>query len=52
MTVIPAIDIIAGKCVRLTGGDYARQTTYNDDPVAQALAFEDAGVTHPPAASR
>lgn len=46
MTVIPAIDIIAGKCVRLTGGDYAQQTTYNDDPVAQALAFEAAGLTH------
>lgn len=46
MTVIPAIDLIDGKCVRLTGGDYARQTTYNDDPVAQARAFEEAGLTH------
>ena len=46
MLTIPAIDIIAGKCVRLTGGDYAQQTTYNDDPVAQARAFERAGFTH------
>ena len=46
MTVIPAIDIIAGQCVRLTGGDYDRQTTYNADPVAQARLFEDAGLTH------
>ena len=46
MTVIPAIDLIDGKCVRLTGGDYARQTTYHDDPVAQARAFEEAGLTH------
>ena len=46
MTIIPAIDIIAGQCVRLTGGDYARQTTYNADPVAQARAFEAAGLTH------
>ena len=46
MTVIPAIDIIAGQCVRLAGGDYAQQTTYNPDPVAQAKAFEAAGLTH------
>ena len=46
MTIIPAIDLIDGKCVRLTGGDYARQTTYNDDPVAQARTFEAAGLTH------
>ena len=46
MTVIPAIDLIAGQCVRLTGGDYARQTTYNPDAIAQARAFEAAGLTH------
>ncbi len=46
MTVIPAIDLIGGACVRLTGGDYARQTTYNSDPVAQAQLFEDQGYTH------
>ncbi len=46
MLPIPAIDIIGGKCVRLTGGDYAQQTTYNEDPVAQAKTFETAGFTH------
>lgn len=38
--LIPAIDIIGGKCVRLTKGDYASKTVYNEDPVAQAKAFE------------
>ncbi|MCD8173574.1 MAG: 1-(5-phosphoribosyl)-5-[(5-phosphoribosylamino)methylideneamino]imidazole-4-carboxamide isomerase [Alistipes sp.] len=42
--VIPAIDIIGGKCVRLTQGDYARQTTYHDDPLEAALRFRDAGL--------
>ena len=46
MTPIPAIDIINGQCVRLTGGDYAKQTTYNTDPVAQARTFQAAGLTH------
>ena len=41
--LIPAIDIISGKCVRLTKGDYASQTVYNEDPVAQAKAFEQLG---------
>lgn len=39
---IPAIDIIGGRCVRLTKGDYSKQSTYGD-PVAMAQAFEDAG---------
>lgn len=39
---IPAIDIIGGRCVRLTKGDYNQQSTYGD-PVAMAQAFEDAG---------
>jgi phosphoribosylformimino-5-aminoimidazole carboxamide ribotide isomerase len=43
--LIPAIDIIGGKCVRLTKGDYSRKTVYNDDPVAQAKEFEDKGFT-------
>ena len=34
--LIPAIDLIDGKCVRLTKGDYATQKTYNEDPVAVA----------------
>lgn len=41
--LIPAIDIIDGKCVRLTKGDYARKTVYNEDPVAQAREFEELG---------
>ena len=43
MTIIPAIDIIDGKCVRLTKGDYSQQTTYNEDPLEVAQQFEDAG---------
>lgn len=41
--LIPAIDIIDGKCVRLTKGDYSRKRVYNDDPVAQAVEFERKG---------
>lgn len=44
MEVIPAIDIIGGRCVRLTEGDYGRQTTYADDPLAVARDFEAAGL--------
>lgn len=42
--VIPAIDIIGGKCVRLTQGDYTRRTTYFDDPLDAAMQFRDAGL--------
>jgi phosphoribosylformimino-5-aminoimidazole carboxamide ribotide isomerase len=42
--IIPAIDIIDGKCVRLTQGDFAQKTSYNDNPVEVAKAFEDAGI--------
>jgi phosphoribosylformimino-5-aminoimidazole carboxamide ribotide isomerase len=45
MTIIPAIDIINGKCVRLTKGDYAQQKIYNEDPLEVAKQFEDAGIT-------
>ena len=41
--LIPAIDLINGKCVRLTQGDYAQKTVYNEDPVAQAKEFEHLG---------
>lgn len=41
--LIPAIDIIGGKCVRLTKGDYGMKTVYNEDPVAQAIEFERLG---------
>ncbi len=44
MTIIPAIDIINGKCVRLTKGDYSQQTIYNEDPLEVAKQFEDAGL--------
>jgi len=43
--IIPAIDIIGGKCVRLTQGDYAQKKVYSDNPVDMAKAFEAAGVT-------
>jgi phosphoribosylformimino-5-aminoimidazole carboxamide ribotide isomerase len=42
--IIPAIDILGGKCVRLSQGDYARQTVYNADPLEVAKMFEDAGI--------
>lgn len=42
--VIPAIDIIDGKCVRLTEGDYAQKKIYNENPLDVALEFEDAGL--------
>jgi len=44
MQIIPAIDIIQGKCVRLTQGDYAQMKIYNEDPLEVAKAFEDAGL--------
>lgn len=44
MYIIPAIDIIGGRCVRLTQGDYARQTVYDEDPLDAAKRFEDAGL--------
>jgi phosphoribosylformimino-5-aminoimidazole carboxamide ribotide isomerase len=45
MYIIPAIDIIGGKCVRLTQGDYNQKTTYNENPLEVAKQFEDAGLT-------
>ena len=46
MRIIPAIDIIEGKCVRLTQGDYAQKKIYNENPLDVAKAFEDAGVKY------
>lgn len=43
--LIPAIDLIDGKCVRLTKGDYDQKKVYNEDPVAQAKEFESLGFT-------
>ncbi len=43
--VIPAIDIIGGRCVRLSQGDYSRKTSYDDSPLAMATRFLDSGIT-------
>ena len=45
MIVIPAIDLIAGQCVRLYQGDFDQQTTYETDPIDQAREFQSAGFT-------
>jgi len=44
MEIIPAIDIIDGKCVRLTQGDYEQKKIYNEHPLDVAKQFEDAGL--------
>lgn len=44
MEIIPAIDIIDGKCVRLTQGDYSQKTIYNENPLEVAKEFEAAGL--------
>lgn len=44
MEIIPAIDIIDGKCVRLTHGDYSQKKIYNEHPLEVAKQFEDAGL--------
>jgi len=46
MKIIPAIDIIDGKCVRLTQGDYLQSKIYNENPLEVAKEFEAAGITH------
>jgi len=43
--IIPAIDIIEGKCVRLSQGDYNKKDIYNDSPVEVAKQFEGAGLS-------
>lgn len=43
--IIPAMDLIGGKCVRLTQGDFLRETVYSDDPLTVAKRFEAAGLT-------
>ncbi|MEZ0609305.1 HisA/HisF-related TIM barrel protein [Fibrella sp. WM1] len=45
MHIIPAIDLIEGKAVRLTQGDYAQKTEYNARPLDVAMQFEDAGLS-------
>jgi phosphoribosylformimino-5-aminoimidazole carboxamide ribotide isomerase len=46
MRIIPAIDIIDGKCVRLTKGDYNTKKIYNENPLEVAKEFEDAGIQY------
>lgn len=46
MKVIPAIDLLDGKVVRLHQGDYEQATIYNDDPVEEAQKFKEAGFDH------
>jgi phosphoribosylformimino-5-aminoimidazole carboxamide ribotide isomerase len=46
MRIIPAIDIINGKCVRLSKGDYATEKIYNENPLEVAKMFEDHGIKH------
>ena len=45
MEIIPAIDLLGGACVRLHQGDYDQVTRFSDDPVAQALSWQDQGAT-------
>jgi phosphoribosylformimino-5-aminoimidazole carboxamide ribotide isomerase len=43
MLILPAIDLISGRCVRLRQGDYEQVTVFGDDPAAVASGFRDAG---------
>ncbi len=46
MRIIPAIDIIEGKCVRLSKGDYATKKVYNENPLEVAKEFQDHGIEY------
>ena len=46
MRIIPAIDIIDGKCVRLSKGDFSTQKTYNENPLEVAKKFEAHGIKY------
>lgn len=46
LTIIPAIDLRGGRCVRLRQGDFAQETVYDDDPLALARRYRDGGFTH------
>jgi phosphoribosylformimino-5-aminoimidazole carboxamide ribotide isomerase len=46
MKIIPAIDIIDGKCVRLSQGDYTQKKIYNENPLEVAKMFEESGLKH------
>ena len=43
MEIIPAIDLLDGNCVRLNQGDYSKVTLFNEDPIAQALSWQEQG---------
>lgn len=45
ITIIPAIDVIDAKCVRLSQGDYNQKTVYNENPLEVAKMFEDVGIS-------
>lgn len=46
MNIIPAIDLLDGEVIRLKKGDYNQKTVYNNDPVAEAAKFKEAGFPH------
>lgn len=46
MKILPAIDLMGGKAVRLLQGDYSRKTVYSDDPLALAVQFQTAGARY------
>ncbi|NQY07309.1 MAG: 1-(5-phosphoribosyl)-5-[(5-phosphoribosylamino)methylideneamino]imidazole-4-carboxamide isomerase, partial [Flavobacteriaceae bacterium] len=46
MRIIPAIDIIEGKCVRLSKGDYTTKKVYNESPLEVAKQFQDSGIEY------
>jgi phosphoribosylformimino-5-aminoimidazole carboxamide ribotide isomerase len=46
MRIIAALDILGGKCVRLTRGDFSTQKVYNENPLEAAKAIEDSGLKH------
>ena len=46
MIILPAVDIIDGKVVRLVKGDYGKMTVYGDDPVLTAKGFKDKGADY------
>lgn len=46
MKIIPAIDLLDGRVVRLQKGDYAKKTVYNDNPVEEAAKFKEVGFSH------
>ena len=45
MEIIPAIDLLDGNCVRLNQGDFSKVTRFSDDPVSQALSWEEQGAS-------